>query len=127
MKKQFVLGIGLAAVFLILLAGSGLADSNKMTLKVGDEVYACNCGDACPCQTMSNKAGQCSCGQDLVKAKVVKVEGDMASLKAEGWDGPREFNTVGKYACACGPGCDCNTISQTEGKCTCGVDLKKVE
>ena len=126
MKKKFVLGIGLAAILLIVLAGSGLADSNKMNLKVGDEVYACNCGASCPCQTMSNKAGQCSCSKDMVKAKVVKVEGDMASLQAEGWEGPREFKTVGKYACACGSGCDCNTISQTAGKCACGVDLKKV-
>ena len=86
-----------------------------MTLKVGDEVYACNCGATCPCRTMSNKAGQCSCGQSLGRGQVRRgAKGDMASLKAEGSDGPREFNTVGKYACACGPGCDCNTVGQTK-------------
>ncbi len=50
-----------------------------------------------------------------------------AMLEAEGWDEPREFKTVGAYACACGPKCECGTISQAEGKCHCGSDLKKVE
>jgi hypothetical protein len=34
---------------------------------------------------------------------------------------------TGKYVCACGAGCTCNTISQKPGKCGCGQALKKVE
>lgn len=28
------------------------------------------------------------------------------------------------YTCNCGPGCQCNTVSTTPGKCACGNDLK---
>jgi hypothetical protein len=27
------------------------------------------------------------------------------------------------YVCNCGPACDCNTVSTTAGKCSCGKDL----
>ncbi len=27
------------------------------------------------------------------------------------------------YACNCGPGCDCGTLSSSPGKCVCGKDL----
>jgi hypothetical protein len=29
------------------------------------------------------------------------------------------------YACACGAGCDCDTLSRQPGKCSCGSDLVK--
>jgi hypothetical protein len=29
--------------------------------------YACGCGDSCGCGTISQKAGKCGCGKDLVK------------------------------------------------------------
>ena len=31
-----------------------------------------------------------------------------------------------KYACACGPTCPCETISQNPGQCTCKKDMKAV-
>ena len=34
---------------------------------------------------------------------------------------------MGKYACACGPGCDCNTNSQKTGNCSCGKPMKEVK
>jgi len=34
---------------------------------------------------------------------------------------------VDKYTCACGEGCNCDTISQKPGNCSCGKDMKKVE
>jgi hypothetical protein len=110
------------------IAMIAFADSaGKMDLKVGDEIYACACGDGCDCKTLSRAPGKCKCGMDLVKAKVVKVEGDMAYLQAEGWKEPRAFPTKGKYACACGEACKCNTISQQPGKCACGMEMKEVK
>ena len=29
------------------------------------------------------------------------------------------------YVCACGPGCNCGTLSHEEGKCGCGKELVK--
>jgi hypothetical protein len=97
----------------------------KMDLKVGDQIYACNCGEECLCNTMSRNPGKCTCGKDMVKAKVTKVEEGKAYLMAEGWKKERVFKTTGKYACGC-PNCKCDTISQKPGKCTCGKEMKKV-
>ena len=107
----------------VAFAGS----TGKMALKVGDEIYACNCGADCPCNTMSRMPGKCTCGKDMVKAKVIKVEEGKVMLKADSWDKERSFKTTGKYACACGPDCKCDTISQNAGKCTCGKEMKKVK
>jgi hypothetical protein len=120
MVFSLVLTIALAA---LAFAGA----KSKMDLKVGDEVYACNCGSECKCDTMANKAGSCTCGKAMVKAKVVRIEGGTAYLKADNWKEERSFKTTGKYVCACGPTCKCNAISQNPGKCPCGVDMEKVE
>ena len=45
-----------------------------LTAKVGEEIYACNCGPACQCGTLSTAPGKCTCDKEMVKAKVVKVE-----------------------------------------------------
>jgi len=102
-------------------------DKGKMNLKVGDEIYACNCGDACPCKMMSRQPGNCNCGKEMVKAKVVKIEGGMAMLMAPDWPKEIAFPMTGKYKCACGPKCKCDTIAQTAGKCPCGKEMKKVK
>ena len=74
------------------------------------------------------KEGACGCGVELVKATVKSVSDDgTAMLESEGWEEPREFKTVGAYACSCGEKCTCKTISQAEGKCQCGADMKKVK
>jgi len=44
-----------------------------MPLKVGDEVFVCNCGNGCPCNSMAMKESKCSCGNAMVKGKVVKL------------------------------------------------------
>jgi hypothetical protein len=125
MKKSLCFGLAvLLAVAMVAVAFAGT--TTKLTLKAGEEIYTCNCGEGCPCQTLSRAAGNCACGNPLVKAKVVKVEGGMAYLQAQGWEKPRPFNTVGKYACACGPDCKCDTISQKPGKCACGKEMKEV-
>jgi hypothetical protein len=109
----------------VTLAYAGM--HGHMKLAEGDEVYACDCGEACPCDTMSRTEGKCTCDKEMVKAKVAEAGEESVELEAEGWEGTREFSTHGKYACACGPECPCDTISQNAGKCTCGVEMEKVE
>lgn len=121
--------VSIIVVFALFCASIALAEvvNGKIDLKVGDEVYACNCGEECPCMTMSRKPGNCSCDNEMVKAEVVKIEEDTAMLKAESWETARPFKMTGKYVCACGPECKCDTVSQNPGKCSCGVELKKVQ
>ena len=118
----------LFAVIMLFCASVAFAGTaGKMDLKVGDEIYACNCGADCPCNTMSRMEGICTCGKGMVKAKVTKVEEGKVMLKADSWDKERPFKTTGKYTCACGADCKCETISQNPGKCPCGKEMKKVE
>ncbi|MBI5847272.1 MAG: hypothetical protein HZB31_04870 [Nitrospirae bacterium] len=114
-------------VMVAFVAVSFAASKSKMDLKVGDEIYACNCGDSCPCKTMARKAGNCSCDKEMVKAKVMSIDGDKVMLKADSWEKERAFKATGKYICGCGEGCNCDTISQNPGKCGCGAKLKKVQ
>jgi hypothetical protein len=126
MKRS--LHIALVALLSLMMVGAAFAATpGKMALTVGEEVFVCNCGPSCPCHTMSMKEGICTCGDKLVKAKVTKVDKDVAYVQAEGWEKPRAFNTQGKYMCACGPSCNCGTISQNPGKCVCGNDMKPVD
>ena len=122
MKKIVVMLVVLS----LAVVGYALADKSKLDLKVGDSIYACNCGESCACKTLSKTETNCTCGNKMVKATVTKVDGDNVMLKAAGWDKERSFPTKGKYACACGEGCNCGTISQNPGKCACGNEMKKV-
>lgn len=125
MKKAFL--IGLAVVLTFALAVVAFAGARgKMDLKAGDEIYACNCGESCDCNTMSRNPGKCTCGKEMVKAKAAGIESGKAMLQAAGWERPRSFRTTGVYACNCPPECKCDTISQKAGKCTCGVEMKKM-
>jgi hypothetical protein len=126
MKKLLRIGSAILLSLMIMVAFA-FAESGKMKLTVGEEVYVCNCGPSCPCHTMSTKEGNCTCGNKMVKAKVTKVDKDMTYVKAEGWEKPRGYNPQGKYMCACGPSCNCGTISQNPGKCVCGSDMKPVD
>jgi hypothetical protein len=80
MKKLLILMI----VFALALASLALADKTKMTAKVGDELYVCGCGEGCPCDTMSRNPGQCTCGKDMVKTKVTKVENGKITVESRG-------------------------------------------
>jgi len=127
MKKSLkILAVVLSMVVLLVVAVA-LAANPKPVFKVGEEVYACNCGESCPCDVISKHPGKCVCGKDMVKAKVVSVEKGKVMLQGEGWEKPRAFKTEAKYVCACGPKCDCDAISQMPGKCPCGSEMKKVK
>jgi len=119
MKKLLVLTI----MFAVAFASFALADRTTMTAKVGDELYVCGCGNGCDCDTISRSLGKCPCGKDLVKSKVTKVEEGKITMDVRS----RPFVSIGKYACACGPDCKCDTISQKPGTCTCGKELKEVK
>ena len=119
MKKLFFLTIALT----ISLATFALADKTEMTSKVGDVLYVCGCGDGCKCDTMSNNPGNCSCGKELVKSKVTKVEKGKITMDVRS----RPFVSIGKFVCACGPECKCNTISQNPGNCSCGKGMMEVK
>ncbi len=119
MKKLLILAVMLT----LALATLAFADKTKMTAKVGDMLYVCGCGEGCPCDTMSRNPGQCTCGKDLVKTKVTKVEKGKITVESR----KKPFISVAKYACACGPECKCDTISQNPGNCSCGKPMKLVE
>jgi len=121
MKKTiiFTLVLTLALVTLAL----ALADKTKMTVKVGDQLYVCGCGEGCPCDTMSRNPGKCTCGKDLVKTKVTKVEEGKITVESR----KKPFVSVAKYVCDCGPDCKCDTISQNPGNCTCSKKMVEVK
>ena len=123
MKKALIV---FPFVFIFLASFVLAAEKGTLTLKVGDERYVCNCGEKCPCNTISNNEGKCTCGSDMVKAKVTKVEKGKAMFKAANWEKERTFKTIGKYKCGCSPDCKCETISQNPGKCTCGSKMQKI-
>lgn len=123
MKKTLIV---FSLVFIFLAAFAFAAEKGALNLKVGDERYVCNCGEKCPCNTISSNEGKCTCGTDMVKATVTKVEKGKTVFKAAAWEKERTFKTIGKYKCACGPDCKCDTISQNPGKCTCGTKMKKI-
>lgn len=123
MKRFIASGFILALVLASASFVQAAHDKGAMQLKVGDELYVCGCGPECPCLTMAAKAGRCPCGKELVKAQVTKVSGDKAAVRMP--DGKEQaFPLKGKYVCACGPKCNCHTISQGPGKCVCGADMK---
>lgn len=121
---SFSLLIIIAMLFSAIVA-YGAADSGTMMLAPGDEVYACACGDGCDCKTMSRNPGKCTCGNDLVKSNVLEADKGMVILDVN--NKKDTFPTTGKYTCACGPTCDCGTISQNPGKCTCGKPMAPVK
>ena len=119
MKKMLIF----MGVFTLIFTTFAIADKTKMVAKVGDELYVCACGEGCPCDTMSRNPGQCTCGKDLVKTKVTKVEKGKITVESR----EKPFVSKGKYACACGPDCKCDTISQNPGNCTCGKKMVEVK
>ncbi|HSB06424.1 MAG TPA: hypothetical protein VLD55_11455 [Candidatus Sulfobium mesophilum] len=119
MKKLLTLVVVMTLAFAV----QAFADKTEMTAKVGDELYVCGCGEGCPCDTMSRNPGTCTCGKDLVKAKVTKVEKGKITMEGRN----RPFVSIGKYACACGAGCKCDTISQNPGNCSCGKKMMEVK
>ena len=126
MKKSVLLVLSLLFVFAaVSLAFAAKGPTGKFDAKAGDTIYVCGCGDGCDCGSLAKKEGKCSCGKELVKTTVNKVENDKIFYTLDG----KELSapTQGKYACGCGDGCNCGSISQKPGKCTCDKDMVKVK
>jgi hypothetical protein len=124
MRKRIILAGILACIMVVSISLVYAAVTNgKMNVNVGDEIYVCGCGEGCNCDAMSSKPATCSCGKDMIKTKVKKVDDNFIYVEAR----DKGFKRVGKYACACGSDCKCDTISQKPGKCACGADLKEVK
>jgi hypothetical protein len=122
MKK--VVSVTLALVLALAFAVVA-AEPSRMELNVGDKPFVCNCGEKCPCNTMAMKAGKCTCGKEMVQGTVTQASAGTAVIKIG--DREQTFKTVGKYACNCGPACDCGTISQNPGNCVCGKEMAEVK
>ncbi len=126
MKGRRVLYVAVAAALALAAAGIAFAaEAGKVNLRVGDSYFVCGCPPGC-CQTISSKEGPCDCKKDLVKATVTRVEDGKAWFKADGWEKEKEFKTAGLYVCACGPSCNCNSISDKPGKCHCGKEMTQI-
>jgi hypothetical protein len=122
MKKGLM---ALVAALVMAFAVAAIAEKGLPVYKAGDDVYVCACGKACGCNTISRNTGKCGCGVELTKSVITKVDGDKIQVTVNGQD--RVFSASAKYACACGAGCNCGTISQKPGNCACGKAMKKVE
>jgi hypothetical protein len=118
--------MGVLVLTLGMTFGMAFADGKAgQVFKKGDKIYACGCGPACDCGTMAYKPGKCSCDKDLVKTTVTRVKDGKVFYKIKGVE--MSAPAKGKYVCACGPECDCGTISQKPGNCVCGKPMKEVK
>ena len=126
MKKSVLLVLTLLFVFTAVnLVFAAKGPTGKFDAKAGDTIYVCGCGESCDCGSLAKKEGKCSCGKELIKTTVNKVETGKVFYTVDG----KELSapTTGKYACGCGDGCNCGSISQKPGKCTCDKDMVKVK
>lgn len=122
MKRWVVLA---ATTLFLALAAAVFAEKGLPVYKAGDKVFVCGCGGGCDCLTVSRNAGKCSCDKPLAQTVVDKVADGKIFVKVKGEE--LAFSTKAKYACACGEGCTCDTISQKPGKCACGNEMKEVK
>jgi hypothetical protein len=126
MKRSVLLVLSLLFVFAAVgLAFAAKGPSGKFDAKAGDTIYVCGCGDGCDCGSLAKKKGTCSCGKELVKTTVNKVENNKVFYTVDG----KELSApmTGKYACGCGDGCNCGSISQKPGKCACDKNMEQVK
>ena len=126
MTKSILLILSLLFVFAaVSLAFAGKGPNGKFDVKAGDSIYVCGCGEGCDCGSLAKKEGTCGCGKEMVKTTVDKVENGKVFYTLDG----KELSAPlkGKYACGCGAGCNCGTVSQKPGKCGCGQDMVKVK
>lgn len=121
MKKACAGGVVLLLVVCSYLVSP--AADKYMDIQTGDEIYACNCGKDCSCQSMAKTPGDCTCGKEMAKTRVVKSGGDTAILISDAWGGMRIFQIIGKYSCG-SPDDNCGMVSQNPGKCRCGEEMK---
>lgn len=125
MRKSIVAGLFLVAA--LCLASFTVAGMTAGSLKAGDTVYVCPCGESCACKTISDAAEKCRCGKDLAKATVVRVEGESAVVSVGGKE--QTFALGGKGCGNCDkkmPGCaNCDKKMQKPGCANCNKGAKQ--
>jgi len=125
MKNVVATAAALALVLALTICYAFAKSEAQPAYKAGDTVYVCGCGAGCDCGTVSSKEGTCVCGKALIKTKITKVEKGKLYYMVNGME--MSAPATGKYACSCGAGCPCKTISQKPGKCACGQVMEKVK
>ncbi|MBA4393130.1 MAG: hypothetical protein C0407_06230 [Desulfobacca sp.] len=102
MKRKLILTL---ALLLGLSVFSTAEVINKLEIKEGTEIYACNMPETCPCDTLALKPEKCKCGVELIKTKATKVDDKIIYVDSR----KRGFKRVGKYTCSCPETCNCLT------------------
>ncbi len=117
MRKSIIAGLFLVAA--LCLASFTVAGVTAGSLKAGDTVYVCPCGEACACKTISDTADKCRCGKELAKASVVRVEGESVVVSVNGKE--QTFAAGAKGCGNCNKECkNCDKIMK-KGCCDKGV------
>jgi hypothetical protein len=121
MRKPIIAVLFLVAA--LCLASFTVAGVTAGSLKAGDIVYVCPCGEACACKTISDTAETCRCGKDLAKGSVVRVEGDSAVVSV---DGKEQTFTFGSKGCGdCNKCQNCDQGMKKPGCANCDKGAKK--
>lgn len=121
MRRSIIAGLFLVAA--LCLASFTVAGVTAGSLKAGDIVYVCPCGEACACKTISDAADKCKCGKELAKASVVRVEGESAVVSV---DGREQSFTLGSKGCGNCESCkNCDKGMKKPGCANCDNGEKK--
>ncbi len=146
MSKRNLAILLLALAATVLFWGCAAKGAHAPAAARQDILYVCDCGDACKCNSMATRPGNCACGKPMKWSHVVKIEGDEALLCTctEGCACQIDAKDPAKCACGqpikrvslkgtgirfcnCGGSCFCNTVSNQPGQCKCGMELKTVQ
>jgi hypothetical protein len=79
------------------------------------------CGVHRPVNCSSHKACGCDSGVKQARMAACCTQPPAATAAADKTDAARA-DVI--YACDCGAGCTCNTLSKTPGQCSCGKPLR---
>ena len=66
-SRAVLLGMGFALCLGLVQIGSARPAQEHEMGKTGKDIYVCACmkNKSCPCMGMSNKAGKCTCGDEM--------------------------------------------------------------
>ena len=120
MRRSIIAGLFLVAA--LCLASFTIAGVSAGSVKAGDTVYVCPCGEACACKTISGAADKCACGKELAKATVIRVEGESAVVSV---DGKEQTLTLGGKGCGCENCKNCDKKMQKSGCANCDKGMQK--
>lgn len=121
MRKSILAGLFLVAA--LCLASFTIAGVTAGSVKAGDTVYVCPCGEACACRTISDAAEKCRCGKELTKATVIRVENGSAVVSVAGKE--QTFTLGGKGCGDCEKCRNCDKGMNKPGCANCDKGAMK--